>query len=100
MMLCLGWKCLKKFCSISSSFLQKITFQNFNYDLMIKASFNRMYKLRHESVLETVDFFVFLAKRQPKVLLQKMVLTENVQLKSFGHQAVGQFLQIFGFLAW
>lgn len=48
-----------------------------------------MYKLRHESVLETVDFFVFLAKRQPKVLLQKMVLTENVQLKSFGHQAVG-----------
>lgn len=83
MMLCLGWKCLKKFCSISSSFLQKITFQNFNYDLMIKAGFNRMYKLRHESVLETIDFFVFLAKRQPKVLLQKMVLTENVQLKEF-----------------
>lgn len=56
MMLCLGWKCLKKFCSISSSFLQKITFQNFKFDLMIKASFNRMYQLRHESVLETRIF--------------------------------------------
>lgn len=72
MTVCLGWKCLKKFCSISSSFLQKITFQNFKYDLMIKASFNGMYQLRRESVLETVDVFVFLAMHQPKMLLQKM----------------------------
>lgn len=81
MMLCLGWKYLKKFCSISSSFLQKITFQNFKYDLMVKACFNRMYQLRHESVLETVDFFVFLAMHQPKMLLQKVFLRENVQLR-------------------
>lgn len=56
MMLCVGWKCLKKFYSISSSFLQKITFQNFKYDLMIKAIFNRMYQLGHEWVLETRFF--------------------------------------------
>lgn len=41
-MLCLGWKFLKRFCSISSGFLQKITFQNFKCGLMIKANFNRM----------------------------------------------------------
>lgn len=74
MVLCLGWKCLKV--SFSSSFLQQITSQDFKYDLMIKASFNRMYYFRHKSVLETADFFVLLA-----MLLQKVFLTENVQLR-------------------